>query len=66
MNMTHPYILKMERDGFLGSDPACIGRCRQCGTEIVDGDICYDDKSGNLFCCAECAMENHEIRKILC
>lgn len=66
MNMTHPDILKMERDGFLGSDPECIFRCRQCGMEIVDGDICYEDADDNRFCCKECAMENHEIRKILC
>lgn len=61
--MTHPDILKMERDGFLGGPPKVIGPCRTCGETIMEGDTYYDDNEGGLFCCLECVLENAGIQE---
>lgn len=41
-NLTHPDILKMERDGYLGSEPKPVARCDYCGAEIYPGEAYYD------------------------
>lgn len=59
MGMTHPDILKMERDGFLGSAPEIIGYCAMCGYVIEnDGEeIFYNAAEKKYACCLECLLE---------
>lgn len=58
MDMTHPDILKMERDGFLGPAPKVVGRCRGCGADIAEGSYCQVSPDGYMFCSSECALES--------
>ncbi len=64
MNMTHPDILKMERDGYLGDagiEAKFIGECAECGEAIyVDYDH-YVDEDGQKFCGVECALRYHGV-----
>lgn len=61
--MTHPDILKMERDGFLGSAPRIMGVCMECGEQIEEGDTYYEDSDGGVFCSLECVLEHTGIKE---
>ncbi len=62
--MTHPDILKMERDGYLGvpvKAPKFIGECAECGEAIYFGYDHYIDENGTKFCSVDCALKGHGI-----
>ena len=61
--MTHPDIVKTERDGFLGSVPKIVGVCVECGWQIEEGDTYYDDCNGSVFCSLECVLAHTEIKE---
>ncbi len=62
--MTHPDILKMERDGFLGvpeEESKFTSECAECGEAIYPGYDRYVDEDGNEFCTVDCALKGHGI-----
>ncbi len=64
MDMTHPDILKMERDGYLGRparEPKFIGECAECGEAIYFGYDHYIDEEGRKYCDADCALKWYRI-----
>ena len=56
--MTHPDILKMERDGYLVA-PVAVCRCDLCGDEIYVGEDLYR-LDGKCYChwCVESSRED--------
>lgn len=63
--MTHPDILKMERDGYLDSPhkPKLIGICDYCGDDIYD-DCDAVESSDYIFCDIKCCFDYYGIRKV--
>ena len=63
--MTHPDILKMERDGFAGEGhyPQILGECEACGGLITD-EYEYFEAQDGLFCSRECADDYYGIRLV--
>ena len=66
MSMTHPDILKMERDGYL-SEPeeyTFLGYCEECGEEITDEYAHVRQEEGLFFCDMECVKKYYGLKEM--
>lgn len=43
------------------ADPEIMGKCDNCGEGLREDYDYYTDKSGNKFCCCECATAYYGI-----
>lgn len=64
--MTHPDILKMEKDGCL--DPIQsfnkVGECHYCGENLYDDSVELVESIDGKFCHMDCCLEFYEIHHI--
>ena len=56
MDMIHPDIDKMNRDGFLGNAEECVAFCARCQEAIARGAIVFE-LNERTFCDEECLVE---------
>lgn len=61
MNMTHPDILKMERDGCIYAYDE-EEYCAECGARITDEE--YWEDLENVYCTRECADKYHGLKRV--
>ena len=63
--MTHPDILKLERDGYLPQtqETDFLGRCAECGGPLYDNAAHVLSRDG-LFCDTGCCELYYQIKHI--
>lgn len=64
--MTHPDILKMERDGYMGKEQRePIDRCACCGSYIYEDNKDAVEGMDNAFCDMHCLIRYNGIKYIV-
>lgn len=57
--MTHPDILRLERDGLPEVEPEPVLHCEICGEGIYEGGHYYLTEIYKIVYCTECYEENY-------